>query len=108
MIPSNAPYGQKKRHQKFLLTSEIIKIERITDSAIPDIFMKNFSIFISATRIKGARVYKTSNCAIGIFMIMTCIKNARIEYFQARAIVSLTLSDQIFLGTTNGSAIARI
>ena len=35
MIPSKAPYGQKKRHQKFLLTSEIIKIERITDSAIP-------------------------------------------------------------------------
>src|SRR3972149_8632911 len=36
------------------------------------------------------------------------MKNARIEYFHALAIISFTLSDQNLRGTTNGSTIARI
>ena len=79
----------------------------MTDKAIPDMFVKNLSILISATRIKGARAYNISNCAIGILIITTWIKKARIENFHALASMSLTLSGQIFLGITKGNTIAR-
>src|SRR5690554_1011243 len=93
--PIKAPYGQRKRHQKFLKNKDKINNPIITFNVISLISKKNPSILTSEIKLYG--VYKKAFAAsTGISKIIIFTKKASSKYFNGNSNQVIHLGISIF------------